>query len=270
MADSPRRRTVWKRFSLVLASVVFGAPFSLGTVLLPTVGGPALAQPGCYSVSYGSTMIFTCPLVDQCDVTPLRLTCSSAGRFIQYCLTNPGVPPCAAYARSTSGRGGGAGQNSGTSQSNAPTPGVINKDVKVVKDCAVATTPEDGPPHLLSRAMGSLTVRYGDATVVIHQRSGTALVTGALGKTERHPVTGRLTITIDQRRVASRAEDEDKGYWRVFAETLLHEYQHAWDFHSCACNNPHERLGMTWDDYEEDVEQGALDGAKRLAACLPD
>ena len=266
------------RCAVALAQVVVGTVLSLGTALLPTVGGIAHAQPGCYTESYRAHTILICP-VDECQRRGSVLTCASLGRFKQYCATYPGIPPCAPFANpqaSSGGGGRGGGQDAGTGGSGAaPTHGVnIDADVKVVKDCADRATPPTAPEHLFNRVakMGVVTVSYGNARTVIHEGPGRTRIVDPLGNTTWNG--GAPRITIDRDRIASDVKETGVRYWNLFADTLIHEYYHAYDMFNCACNDPHNEPGHPWSGsrsgYEDHTTERAAQAAGALAACLAD
>ena len=115
---------------------------------------------------------------------------------------------------------------------------------------------------------GVVTVSYADATTVIHEGHDTTLIVNALGNTQWNG--GKPKITIDSELIAADAERAGLGYWDLFADTLIHEYYHAYDMFTCVCGNPHKWRGQSRSDYEADTSDRAAEKAGALAACLPD
>ena len=241
--------------------MVFGLPASPAIDLLPSVGGAAFAQAGCYGRSYEATTILVCPRLRRCQFFGVRLACQNIGRFKAYCATNPGIPPCAAFAGSTSGGGGGGGGRHGGNGNGAsnppPTPGnSIDDDADVVKNCAR----QHGRDLFTQVAgMGAVAVRYRDTGPRIR---GTARWLG----------DDQVAITINGDLIASVARRRRTSYWYEFAHTLLHEYHHARDMLDCSCGNPHEEPDppMSVADYERATDSQAVKDRNEIASCLPD
>ena len=102
---------------------------------------------------------------------------------------------------------------------------------------------------------------------------GRRAVRGRIGDApalRRRPKQWCWKVTIDSELIAADAERAGLGYWDLLADTLIHEYYHAYDMFTCVCGNPHEWRGQSRSDYEADTSDRAAEKAGALAACLPD
>ena len=169
------------------------------------------------------------------------------------------------------GGGGGSGSRSPVARSPAPpaTAGAsIADDMDFVKACAHRGR-GSGPPHIFEATApwGKVNVIYGDAGF------------GASGSPNQGFITKTgarsVSITMDYEDINWSKQFKGRNYWQQFANTLLHEYHHAYDMLTCKCANPHVGKKLTRQQYEDETQRKADDDFDFLfgganAACLAD
>ena len=169
------------------------------------------------------------------------------------------------------GGGGGSDQSSGNDEQDAPdrtpTPGDdVNADRNVVQQCALELGAKSNV--FLQVADERVNVEYGDAQWTRHPSPGETIITPVRGATQLQD--GKPHIVLSYERIKRFAGRYGHSYWQEFADTLVHEYYHAFDMLECGCGDPHRALSKSPDDYEDYTDKRADPEAKALASCLPD
>ena len=171
------------------------------------------------------------------------------------------------------GKGGGSDQSSGNdgqdspdTSNRTPTPGDdVNADRNVVQQCALELGAKSNV--FLEVADERVSVEYSYPSV-FEQGPEESVARLVLGATQLQDGKPHIELSYDL--ISRDADLKGNSYWEEFAETLIHEYYHAYDMLECGCEDPHKALKKSPERYEDYTNDRAEPEAKALASCLPD